>query len=237
MYDPVELSKKIEKIVVQGERRKYYRFRSARYYGGIATADCMGCNLSCIYCWSKTPKEKPSRVGRFYGPEQVFDRIDVIAKKHDYSQLRVSGNEPTIGKQHLLKLLELIEQTDYRFILETNGILLGLDPTYVRHISSFKCIHVRLSLKGCDPEQFSLLTGANPEAFELQLGALRNLIDAGCSVHVAVMKEFTPEEKMTLLKKRLAEINRKLIRDLEVEYLIPFPYVMRRLTGRGIKIQ
>ena len=71
---------------------------------------------------------------RFYSPEQAFDRIDAIARKHGYSQLRVSGNEPTIGKQHLLKLLGLVEQTGYRFILETNGILLGHDPAYARDI-------------------------------------------------------------------------------------------------------
>jgi len=223
VYNPVELSEKIEKIVVQGELRKYYRFRPAQYYGGIATADCVGCNLSCIYCWSKAPREKPSKAWRFYSPEQAFRMMDVIARKRGYSQLRISGNEPTIGKQHLLKLLELVERTDYRFILETNGILLGRYPAYARHISNFKCVHVRVSLKGCDPEQFSLLTGANPEAFELQLDALRNLTDADGSVHAAVMKEFAPEEKLTSLKRRLAEINPGLARDLELEYLMPFP--------------
>lgn len=237
MYDPVKVSKKIEKIVVQGELRKYYRFRPARYYGGIATADCVGCNLSCVFCWSKAPRENPSKAWKFYSPEQAFNRIDAIASKHGYSQLRVSGNEPTIGKQHLLKLLELVEQTDYRFILETNGILLGYDLAYARDISSFKCVHARISFKGCDSEQFTLLTGAKPEAFELQLDALRNLIDAGGSTHAAVMKEFAPEEKLASLKKRLREINPRLVHDLEFEYLIPFPHVMRQLARLGIHIR
>ena len=39
MYDPITLSRKIESIVCQGSRRKYYRFRPAGFYGGIATAD------------------------------------------------------------------------------------------------------------------------------------------------------------------------------------------------------
>ncbi len=39
MYDPFTLSRKIESIVCQGSRRKYYRFRPAGFYGGIATAD------------------------------------------------------------------------------------------------------------------------------------------------------------------------------------------------------
>ena len=237
MFDPIKLSEKLEKIVARADLRKYYRFRPAQFYGGIATADCVGCNLSCIFCWSRTPKENPEGTGHFYGPEQVFRELDAIARKRRYSQLRVSGNEPTIGKQHLLKLLEFIEQTDYRFILETNGILLGHDLTYARDLAGFKRAHVRVSLKGCDPEQFALLTGAKPEAFKLQLDALRNLLDAGGSCHAAVMKEFAPEEKLAALKRQLAAIDPALVRDLEFEYLIPFPHVVRQLAKHGIHVK
>lgn len=113
MYDPVELAKRVEKIVAQGEKRKYYRLRPARFYGGIATADCVGCCLRCAFCWSKAPLRYPERIGRFYSPREVFDKLDSIATRHGYSQLRVSGNEPTIGRQHLLSLLDLVELTDY----------------------------------------------------------------------------------------------------------------------------
>ena len=34
MYDPLELSKKIEKIVVENNLKKYYRFRPTGFYGG-----------------------------------------------------------------------------------------------------------------------------------------------------------------------------------------------------------
>ena len=43
------------------------------------------------------------------------------------------------------------------------------------------------------------------------------------AAHGVVMKEFAPEEKLVSLKKQLAKINRKLVRDLEFEYLIRFP--------------
>jgi uncharacterized Fe-S cluster-containing radical SAM superfamily protein len=32
-------------VICKGNKRKYYRFRAGRFYGGIATADCMGCNM------------------------------------------------------------------------------------------------------------------------------------------------------------------------------------------------
>ena len=35
MIDPLELSEKVERIVSSGEKKKYYRFRPAFYYGGL----------------------------------------------------------------------------------------------------------------------------------------------------------------------------------------------------------
>jgi len=55
-----------------------------------------------------------------------------IAEKRGYNMLRVSGGEPTISRDHLLQLLELVEQTRYTFILETNGILIGADKKYAQ---------------------------------------------------------------------------------------------------------
>ena len=237
MYDPLELAAKLEKIVAENTLRKYYRFRPARFYGGIATADCVGCCLRCAFCWSKAPLTDPGRVGRLYSPQEVFEKLDSIARKHGYSQLRVSGNEPTVGRQHLLRLLELIEGTSYSFIIETNGILLGADKSYAQKLSEFENLHVRVSLKGCDAEQFSHLTGAKPEAFELQLKALRNLLEAGASCHAAVMQEFVLEGKLAELKRRLGAIDRSLADDLEFEYLIPFPHVVQKLARLGIHVK
>ena len=237
MYDPVELARRLEEIVARDGERKYYRFRPARFYGGIATADCVGCCLRCAFCWSRAPLMNPERVGHFCSSEQVFDRLDSIAKKHGYSQLRVSGNEPTVGRQHLLRLLGLVEQTSYSFILETNGVLLGADASYARALAKFENLHVRVSLKGCDSQQFSQLTGAEPGAFELQLAALRNLLEAGASCHAAVMREFAPGEKLGELKQRLAAIDRSLVQELEFEHLIPFSHVVRGLAKLGIYIK
>ncbi|MEM2741487.1 MAG: hypothetical protein QXD95_05000, partial [Nitrososphaeria archaeon] len=47
-------------------------------------------------------------------------------------KLRLSGCEPTIGKEHLLSLLQCVAESKYSlFILETNGIILGHDKNYV----------------------------------------------------------------------------------------------------------
>ncbi|RLG64522.1 molybdenum cofactor biosynthesis protein MoaA, partial [archaeon] len=64
-YDPFVKLKRIQRIVCKGIKRKYYRFRSGKWYGGIATADCCGCILKCIFCWSDYPRDNPDKVGKF----------------------------------------------------------------------------------------------------------------------------------------------------------------------------
>jgi len=52
MIDPIALAERLQELIGSAEKRKYYRFRPAPYYGGIATADCVGCCLRCLFCWS-----------------------------------------------------------------------------------------------------------------------------------------------------------------------------------------
>jgi len=234
LYDPLRLAREIEGIVATGALRKYYRTaRAGRWYGGIATADCCGCCLKCVFCWSGAPRDHPETIGKFYSPEHVFNKLTACAEKFGYKQLRVSGNEPTMGKEHLFKLLELIDGTHYRFILESNGVLINSE--HAKRLSEFKRVHVRISLKGTNREEFSLLTGAVPEAFDLQLEALRNLVDAGVSCHPAVMLSFSSEKNFEGLKHRLREINPSLVDEVEKEYVFLYPNVVERLNKAGIK--
>jgi len=122
MYDPIELSKKTEQIVINGDRKKYYRFRPTGFYGGIATADTVGCNLRCTFCWSSNSVWNAKNIGEFYSPEYVANELHKIAKKRSYSQIRVSGGEPTIGRNHLIALLKNINNR-FLFILETNDVV------------------------------------------------------------------------------------------------------------------
>ena len=223
----------MEPVVVRGEMKKYYRFRGGRWYGGIATADCCGCPLRCVFCWGAEPRDNARRCGEFYNPEQVFKRLTGIAGRRGYTMLRISGNEPTLGREHLFRVLELVERTGYLFILETSGVL--IDTEYAERLSEFENVHVRVSLKGASEEEFSTLTGAKPEGFQLQLNALRNLVDNGVSCHASVMSSFSTRENMQKLLNRLAEIDARLASELEQEIVILYPRVAKRLARAGIK--
>jgi uncharacterized Fe-S cluster-containing radical SAM superfamily protein len=232
-YDPVKRAEEMAKIVCRDDLRKYYRFRPARFYGGIATADCVGCCLRCIFCWSWRQVAKPQSYGHYYSPHDVAKELTKIARKKRLKLLRISGNEPTLGRGHLLRVLELIPP-DLHFILETNGILIGHDRTYAQDLARFHNLHVRVSLKGANGDEFSTLTGAHPTGFTLQIQALENLLRAGVETHPAVMVSFSPAKHIEDLRNRLKHIDLSF-QDIEIEELVLWGDVEERLRKKGLE--
>mgnify|MGYP000495220785 CR=1 FL=1 len=239
MYDPLELAEIVSRDVVRSaggvEERKYYRFRGGRWYGGIATADCVGCNLRCRFCWSWRVRDNYKRVGRFYPPERVSENLKNIAFKRGYKLARISGGEPTLSWRHLLGVIEAVEEGGLYFVLETNGVLIGAKKEYARDLSKFDRVHVRVSLKGTNGEEFSMLTGARPEGFDLQLKALEHLIEYGVSCNPAGMLSFSDDRGVDSLLNRLAEIDKSLLEEFEPEYVILYPHVVEILKRYGLK--
>ena len=232
-YDPVTRAEETADIVCRDDLRRYYRFRPARFYGGIATADCVGCCLRCLFCWSWHQVMRPERCGQFYSPREVAGRLMGIIRKKGFRQMRISGNEPTLSRGHLLKVLELIPK-DVLFILETNGILIGNDRTYAEDLARFGNVCVRVSFKGCNEEEFSSLTGAEARGFHLQLQAVENLYRAGVKVHPAAMVSFSSPESIRDLRSKLVAINRGL-GDIEIEEVFLYGDVEDRLKKANLK--
>ncbi len=233
-FDALERAFEIEKIVIKENKRKYYRLgRSGSWYGGISTADCCGCNLECLFCWSGKPRDNPEKIGIFKTPEEVAQELIKCAIKKNYHLLRLSGNEPTIGKNHLLNLIEILSRERYLFILETNGTL--LDKDYLIDLKKFKRLHIRVSLKGTCGEEFSKLTGAIPENFEKIIENLKALSQLNLKFNLAVMLSFSPKEKILKLKEVLGKISKKILENFEEEYVILYPIVKERLKKANIK--
>lgn len=231
----------IEKLVTRvdsdgQQEKKYYRVRPAKWYGGIVTADCSGCGLLCKFCWVKDEvMANPRTSGRFYTPKRIADELLAIAKKRRLNQIRVSGGEPTIGKQHILQLLRHLQGYGLNFILETNGIPIASDDSFAEDLSAYRdFVHVRVSLKGCDEDEFSVLTGAGPEDFKLQIRSLESLLHAGVGCHPSVMTSFSTQDSFNALIRRLKNIDSRLSQNAEIEELILYPHVVKRLMKYGL---
>jgi len=226
---------------MQGLARKYYRFRPAKYYGGIATANLVGCPFLCAYCWNYGRNLHPelSR-DRHYSPQEVANRLLVIVKRKGFNKVRFSGAEPILGEQsfeHIYRVLKDVYKANpgLDFILETNGLLLGHGPGFVRRLSQFERLEVRVALKGYDEESFEGISGSERRFFELPIEGLGDMIRNGINAWPAIMYEmFGPEG----IEKINQELKGHEIRpeELEIEYLEPYPFVLENLKERSISI-
>ncbi len=240
LFDPIELGRSTEKLVCRGDKRKYFGFRlTPQNYGtGVATGYAVGCNLRCAFCWANDARDQAEREYKFYSPEEVVDRLLVpFARKKTLRLARISNGEPTVGKEHLLGVLELVERSSIpEFVVETNGIALGHDEDLVKALAAFKKLFVRLSLKAGTPEAFCRKTGAAPGGFELQFQGIRNLLKHNVRTRVAAMSAdprfMTPLERVSLIGK-LAAIDPALVLRLEEEMTVLFPSSKKRLDAGG----
>ncbi len=235
VFNPLELGKKVSKIVCKNDKRLYYRFRGGAFYGGIATADTVGCNLRCVFCWSWRSSHQIPKDAKLLAAEEVSSKLIEIARRRGYSLARITGGEPTLCSSHLLRVIDLVNEEGLLFILETNGILMGYDEKLAREIAK-RNVFVRVSIKAPTPEKFSKITGASKEFFEYPFKALENLIRAGHPVRMmraSVVLGYGSEKEYAELLRRLASIHPELA-DVEWEIITLYPSVKRRLEKKGL---
>ena len=229
-FDPIKLSEQTEKIVVDGNKRKYVQLgRSLRFYGGTTSATEVGCNLRCKFCFSDQPVWNPKNTGKFYSPQEVFDGLAKNARKNGHQLISASASEGTIGLVHLYELLDIVEQSEFIYILETNGINIGANPDIAAQLAKYSRLHVRLSIKGCSPDEFHTLTGAKRSSYELQFFGIKSLLKYGISFNVCVVASFSNENGIKTVKRKMFEILPGILKSLEIEKIKSFPKVKERL--------
>jgi len=235
-FDPLELAMETERICLRDSSRKYTGFYCTGVYGGISTGYLVGCCLRCVFCWVSFSRDFPNKYGEFYTPEEVFEKLVHNAKKARVRKLRISGGEPTLGKEHLLRVLDLVDDTDYFFVLETNGILLGKEPDYVRALKKYRNLYVRVSIKAGTPDGFEKRTGGRREFFELPYIAVKTLRKEALFFRVASMSDskVMPQEERKEMVKKLREVGYKDY--LEEEICDPYDTSVVRLRKAGFSI-
>jgi uncharacterized Fe-S cluster-containing radical SAM superfamily protein len=238
-FDPLQRSLNVESVVMRGEKRLYYRFRPAPYYGGIATADAVGCSFLCAYCWNYFRNLNPWRFKNFYAPQQVASKLLHIARKKGFRLFRISGAEPVLGRnsfEHLRRALSIIFKNMPQgiFILETNGFFLGAQSDLVEKLR-FPNLNIRVCLKGIDEDSFERITGAEKEFFSYPLIALKKLEEQGISAWPALMRDLFDPEEVGRLERLLKEYG--IRSELELEALEAYPFVIENMKKRKVKIK
>lgn len=236
-FNPLQRSQEAESAVMQEDRRLYHRFRPAPYYGGIATADAVGCSFLCAYCWNYFRNLNPTRFKNFYSPKAVTSKLLNIARKKSFQLFRVSGAEPILGEksfEHLVEVIKIIfeNKPHSKFILETNGFFLGYKTDLTERLR-FKNLYIRVCLKGTDKESFQLITGAKKEFFEYPLRAIKALQDKSIRAWPALMRDLFSAEEIKQLEHLLDEWN--IDAELELEGLEAYPFVAENMKRRKVQ--
>lgn len=117
----------------------------------------------------------------------------------------LSGGEPTLCREHLLGILSEFERRcdGTNFLLQTNGFLLGSDPSYLLKLEKYASfLEIRLCFKAGTPEGLEARTGAVSKVFNLPFIALEKLLDLNINFYLAAMTDphvMPPDERDSLI--------------------------------------
>lgn len=238
-FDPLKRATEVENLVMKESARLYYRFRPALYYGGIATADAIGCSFLCAYCWNYHRNLDPGRFGKFYKPFEVASNLLKMLKGKHFNLFRITGSEPILGEvsfRHLAEVIKIIfkERPRSKFVVETNGLLLGYKTELVKSLK-FPDLWVRVAIKGINENSFELITGAKREFFIYPIRAIRELQRENIQAWPAVMKDIFTDSEIEDLKSILKKEDVK--GDVELESLERYPSVLSNMEKREVAIK
>jgi uncharacterized Fe-S cluster-containing radical SAM superfamily protein len=169
----------------------------------------------------------------------VADKLLHIARKKSYRLFRISGAEPVLGERtffHLIEVLKQIHQkkSESMFILETNGFFLGCRTDLLEKLQEFSNLGVRICLKGVDEKSFEQITGAKKDFYRSALIALKELEGLGIRAWPALMGDLFSREEIGKFESFLRENG--IRSELELEFLETYPFVLKNMKKRKIKI-
>ena len=126
------------------------------------------CNLKCPYCFADSGKDHS------IDPEMEVIRSwydSLLASGHPCN-IQLSGGEPTV-RDDLPRIIAMGRSMGFRFIqLNTNGIRLASDPSYVAKLKEAGLASVFLQFDGTEDEIYRVIRGRN--LFETKMQAIHN---------------------------------------------------------------
>ena len=126
------------------------------------------CNLKCAYCFADSGKKSSN------DPEigVITSWYDSLLASGHPCNIQLSGGEPTV-RDDLPKIIAMGHSMGFKFIqLNTNGIRLASDLSYVEKLKEAGLASVFLQFDGTNDEIYRAIRGRN--LFETKLQAIRN---------------------------------------------------------------
>ena len=238
LFDAFERAAVVSQEVEDSGRRRVLRVAAAGACDDAPTIHLPGCNLACVHCWAGPDREAPDAWGAFrtwpalrreLSRYRSHNRLDANPE-----HIRLSGGEPILSGA-FFDLLEALLVLPGKVFVETNGIMLGKNPDWIRNLDACRDrVFFKISLKAGTPERFEQITGATRTAFEASWSCVRELWQAQVPFDLNALslaeELFDRKERETLLD-RLASIAPELPARLTQERLTAYPDTIRRMKA------
>jgi len=180
-----------------------------------------GCNLRCRHCWL-APQFQTAAKQYAALPPDLFRRILGEAKPLGLSGVKLTGGEPLLHPD-IGALLEILQDEQLRFSMETNGVL--CTPGLARDLVRSGMCHVSVSLDGADAQTHEWVRGVEG-CFEAALRGVRNLVAAG----------IRPQIIMSLMRRNAGQVE-PLVRLAESLGASSVKFNLVQPTARGEKLR
>jgi len=246
--DPLELTVNTEKIVCDGLKRKYesfhispiwkandYQLENPNLHWCAISTTMTGCNLRCYFCSTTPHRDYPEKYGRFFTPQEATSEIIRLLDRYkNILCVDFSGGECLIGKEHLLKVLNILfyeKRIKQVTGVLTNGIILGNDKSYVKALSTYPNpqFYVRIGLKAGTSEGLEQRCGAYGKYYELPFKAIKYCLDYRIKTVVFAMTDarIMPEQERKILLENVREIDSSI--RVQEERFYPYPDAVERV--------
>ena len=147
-----------------------------------------GCNLRCNYCDTKKSQSKNS--GIMLSTDEVLEKIENL-KTSDLHSISFTGGEPLLYPDFIN---EIVQKTDLKVMIETNGILSDSLLT----INRIDCVSMDIKL----PEHFD--GDWKDDIFENEIISLKLLIEKDIKLYCKVV--VFPSTKISTLKRMVKKL-------------------------------
>ncbi len=143
------------------------------------------CNQKCIHCYNQSNDLEHNDVSQELSLNEWKNIARQVVNMHVF-QCVISGGEPTLLGDKLFEIMDILAESDVRFIVISNGML--LNEEMVRRFKKYKYSWFQISIDGSRDYLHDYIRGA--KSFEKALEAANLIKEAGIPLVIAhsVMK-------------------------------------------------
>ncbi|SFF57440.1 radical SAM protein [Clostridium cadaveris] len=165
--------------------------RSYEFPTGVQFELTYKCNHRCIHCYNQSGGNHEEKEMTLEQWKKLSHRLGELG----IFQCVISGGEPTLLKESLFEIMDILDNYSVKFIFISNGLILNKE--YVKKLSKYKYTWFQISIDGSRPELHNYVRGL--DSWNQAINAANLIKRAGLPLvisHAVVKKNYDYLEEM-----------------------------------------